>query len=451
MERALEPILGGKRLQENILLNRSTAQGNLDLNWEFPPTGYYSVLMTDLSAPRPQDPYNSPYLHWLVVNIKGDINKGDVVADYTPPNPPVGSDAHRYTIEIYRQSGKVDASPIKERARFNRLSFIHNKTRVAALSFRVVRAKDTTEIDVVSNPNASTNRINTNGGRMSTSNGSPPRSRMSSNAHLTSAGSLPRSRMSSNAHLTSAGCGCGGGLKGGTRGGCPFCGGSPTRRAGSPTRASGSPTRRAGSPTRAGGKSFGQQIDELEEKTNEALEKGESYIKKGASSVAKAFRGGSTSPTRRAGSPTRAGKPPHTLTKGGCGCDGPVPAARFDAPPLYRGGAGRSHGPSHDPAAFCRCLLHVEAKNPGFCAAKNFPQGEGCYDPHLVCAKSTGTSTGGKSCSFAYNIEDLPYKELQAYARLLNHEMVGSGYTEINYRLPHPRLLAAIQKLKGEM
>lgn len=53
--------------------------------------------------------------------------------------------------------------------------------------------------------------------------------------------------------------------------------------------------------------------------------------------------------------------------------------------------------------AFCRCVLHVMAK--------------GVQRPYATCARSTGTSTGGKPCH--YDFAHIPLSEVRAYARHL--------------------------------
>lgn len=517
MERSLAPILGDHRLRENELISRENAQGELDLNWDFPSTGYYSVLMTDSDAPTPSDPSESPFLHWLVVNIKGSLESGEERISYKPPSPPAGSKPHRYTIEIYRQPGKVSAAPIKNRTKFNRLAFSRDNERVASITFRVSN-QDQYTVDVSPVP---TSRFDRAMGIMSDAGypsytkhtatkggcgdsctiraGSPPRTSATRPVTKARTGSPPRASATRPVDKTRAGSP----TRAVTRGGCPFCGGG-TRggcgcnvRAGSPTRGEcgcGSglrPLTNGGCGMCGGGKSWTEQFEDVEEKTNTALTKFGDSLQRGTNKVVRSIKGGSPTRTRTRGgadaigtvfptgtptvvpaptpvatsaptivsisvppsSPTSVSIDERAVTKGGCGCGStsPPPRSRFDAPSLYRGGAGRSHGPSHDPAAFCRCVLKVEAKNPGSCASKNFSKEEGCYNPYAVCAASTGTSTGRGSCSFAYNVDDLPYAELQAYTRLLNKEMMKDGYPEINYRLPQPKLLALIHKRKGEM
>lgn len=53
--------------------------------------------------------------------------------------------------------------------------------------------------------------------------------------------------------------------------------------------------------------------------------------------------------------------------------------------------------------AFCRCVLHLMAK--------------GVSRPFAICARTTGTSTGGKPCH--YDFSKIPHDEIVAYARHL--------------------------------
>ena len=48
---------------------------------------------------------------------------------------------------------------------------------------------------------------------------------------------------------------------------------------------------------------------------------------------------------------------------------------------------------------FCRCIMHVMKR--------------GHPNPYAVCARSVGTTTGGKSCQ--YNLKSIPLSEVKAY------------------------------------
>ncbi len=67
---------------------------------------------------------------------------------------------------------------------------------------------------------------------------------------------------------------------------------------------------------------------------------------------------------------------------------------------------------------FCRCTLHVMAKQPEHCLKTHeWGPGTDCYNPYSVCAKSTRTSVGRSSkCTDSYDFSGIPDNELQAYA-----------------------------------
>ena len=115
--------LSDKPISPNSTVPLSVAQGPLTLTWRANPAKLYTVVMTDPDAPSTQDPVNSPYLHYLVSNIPGDqIQYGDTLMSYTPPNPPIGS--HRYQVDIYEQTNRYDAPLVNERSKFPLNTFI---------------------------------------------------------------------------------------------------------------------------------------------------------------------------------------------------------------------------------------------------------------------------------------------------------------------------------------
>lgn len=69
---------------------------------------------------------------------------------------------------------------------------------------------------------------------------------------------------------------------------------------------------------------------------------------------------------------------------------------------------------------YCRCVLKVAGKQSTACnTEKAWYQSRGgtkCYNPYAVCAKSTKTSS--RECGSNYKWEDIPDKELMAYASL---------------------------------
>jgi len=95
-------------------------------------------------------------------------------------------------------------------------------------------------------------------------------------------------------------------------------------------------------------------------------------------------------------------------------------------------------------AAFCRCALHVAAKQSPSCleglpaSAGKTLGGRRCYNPYPVCAKTTGTTS--RDCAPAYAFDAMPDDELKAYARLK--------------KIPVPRPYnrdVIIERIKGRM
>lgn len=76
------------------------------------PWSLYTLIVYDRSAPSAKDPFNSPYLHWLVVNIQGDdLSSGETVVEYQRPSPPPGSGVHRYVVALLTQLSDKPIQP----------------------------------------------------------------------------------------------------------------------------------------------------------------------------------------------------------------------------------------------------------------------------------------------------------------------------------------------------
>lgn len=70
--------------------------------------------------------------------------------------------------------------------------------------------------------------------------------------------------------------------------------------------------------------------------------------------------------------------------------------------------------------SYCRCVLHVAAKNPSWCNQERVwgekRDGKTCYNPYAVCAKSTKTSY--RWCGAELDMKNIPDDELVAHAEL---------------------------------
>lgn len=80
---------------------------------------YYTLIMDDPDAPTIK-----PFMHWMVINIRGsDFSSGTVVYDYYGPAPPSGK--HRYNFRLYKQLLGVAPAPVLQgRGTYDKSRFI---------------------------------------------------------------------------------------------------------------------------------------------------------------------------------------------------------------------------------------------------------------------------------------------------------------------------------------
>jgi phosphatidylethanolamine-binding protein (PEBP) family uncharacterized protein len=97
----------------------------------------YTLLCTDPDAPAP----NAPWLHWLVINCKGDDpSTGTTVMSWAPPTPPPGSGIHRYQFKLFLQptTAPIESRSPKGRAAFSSDAFIQSN-KLQLLEEREIR------------------------------------------------------------------------------------------------------------------------------------------------------------------------------------------------------------------------------------------------------------------------------------------------------------------------
>ncbi|XP_039011409.1 CEN-like protein 1 [Hibiscus syriacus] len=83
----------------------------------------FTLIMTDLDAPSPSNPFLREHLLWMVTDIPGitDASFGKEVVSYESPNPAVG--IHRYIFVLFKQLGRRAVSPPSSRDYFNTRRF----------------------------------------------------------------------------------------------------------------------------------------------------------------------------------------------------------------------------------------------------------------------------------------------------------------------------------------
>lgn len=97
----------------NTLAVSTASRAPTLIQWSADPNSFYSLIMTDPDAPSRQNPGRREWRHWVVVNILGNsVEKGDVLTPYNGPAPPKGTGPHRYGFLLFKQSGKINSTPL---------------------------------------------------------------------------------------------------------------------------------------------------------------------------------------------------------------------------------------------------------------------------------------------------------------------------------------------------
>ncbi len=112
---------------------------------------FYTLTLTDTSAPHVDHPDPGPWRHWLLVDIPGDKLKkgspniegagGSILTHHIGPQPPEGSGSHVYDVTLFEQSNGRLVGPQVRPARRNwdldRFLEKHPLREVSKKSFKV--------------------------------------------------------------------------------------------------------------------------------------------------------------------------------------------------------------------------------------------------------------------------------------------------------------------------
>lgn len=108
--------------------------GALSISWDADPEKYYTLIIYD---------HDASFLHALYTNIPGNlIEYANVLTQYIPPNPPIGSGQHRYSIALYSQRTKISSYNI-QRTNFDLEGFI-NRSGLTLVENEILVADPTT-------------------------------------------------------------------------------------------------------------------------------------------------------------------------------------------------------------------------------------------------------------------------------------------------------------------
>lgn len=114
----LTVFLNGNMIHNKDIIPYEQTQYQPELKFDIPANKFYTIIMVDKDAPRPDNPIYRYVLHWLI------INNNETIMELKLPTPPINSGLHRYFIHLFEQQNKIKIEPIKERINFDLDFFI---------------------------------------------------------------------------------------------------------------------------------------------------------------------------------------------------------------------------------------------------------------------------------------------------------------------------------------
>ena len=124
--REIEVYFNNKKIKNNDFITPSNSQIKPKVKYNFNMNKLYTLIMYD------PDAINGTFIHWLVVNIKDDINNGKIILSYKGPSPPPKTGQHRYIFELYEQDKTINIeSNLVDSERSISISNIKNKLNIS--------------------------------------------------------------------------------------------------------------------------------------------------------------------------------------------------------------------------------------------------------------------------------------------------------------------------------
>jgi len=106
----MEVFYNNKLVNNNEFLKPSETQVEPKIKYDFNPNNLYTLVLYD------PDAVNGTHVHWIVTNIKNNINNSKALLPYQGPAPPAKTGKHRYIFELYKQSEMLNVEPLGERS-----------------------------------------------------------------------------------------------------------------------------------------------------------------------------------------------------------------------------------------------------------------------------------------------------------------------------------------------
>lgn len=82
---------------------------------------YYTLIMYD------PDTKHGDYVHWLIINIKNNINDGNILIPYKGPAPPINTGIHRYIFLLFKQDNLINKNNLLNIDRIFNIKDLLNK------------------------------------------------------------------------------------------------------------------------------------------------------------------------------------------------------------------------------------------------------------------------------------------------------------------------------------
>ena len=99
----MKVLYNNSELKNGIFLTPKETHVEPKIEYSAKPNTLYTLIMHD------PDAVVGNWLHWVVVNIKGNnVKNGDELFEYTGPAPPKGSGKHRYIFLLFEQPERIN-------------------------------------------------------------------------------------------------------------------------------------------------------------------------------------------------------------------------------------------------------------------------------------------------------------------------------------------------------
>lgn len=118
-------------------LTTSEISGDWDFEVDNPDEVFYTILVYDQDAPYPENAYNSPFIHYLAINMPSRTQN---IMPWLSPKPPSDSPEHRYIAQLYQQERILPKFYLTRRTNFPLDDFVNQRqlTLVDEITFRVI-------------------------------------------------------------------------------------------------------------------------------------------------------------------------------------------------------------------------------------------------------------------------------------------------------------------------